>query len=477
MRTSASDVADTIMAALLKDPAARTAYEALSYAGGTVYVVGGAVRDAHLGRAPKDIDLLAVGLTPDEIVEALTPLPGKIDLTGKAFGVYRYRTKDGFETEIALPREEQSTGPNHTDFDVITDPFLDPRDDLYRRDFTANAMAFDLDSGELLDPYGGQGDIENGHLRLVNPDAFLDDPLRIVRALVARARYGLEPDEHLLQSIKRYAPKIRHLPGERIQAELDKLLSADAPVEALRIAYDSGALYYLIPEVAATFGFDQKNPHHDLDVGEHLLAVLEHASMISSDPDVRLAALLHDIGKPDSFWQDEEGKGHFYAHPDFPESDDHEIIGAQYASAFMRRMRYPNDRREKVEKLIRYHMFPTFSKKRGARKFLRYAGSPEMAMDLLALREADLAGKGPGADYSEAIKMRDLLQQVLQEAAVFSLKDLAISGKELIDIGFEPGPELGNALNQLLEVVIDRPDMNDREWLLQMARDIKEERM
>jgi tRNA nucleotidyltransferase (CCA-adding enzyme) len=205
------------------DPAARTASDALTEAGGRVFIVGGAVRDAVLGAQPKDIDLMCAGLTDEQIEAALAPL-GKLDFTGKAFGVFRFKKGDS-EVEIALPRTERSTGTGHKDFEVMADPFLSPEEDLGRRDFTGNAMAYDIGEKSLLDPYGGADDLRAGKLRLVNENAFVDDPLRIVRALVAQARFGLEPEPELVDSMRANAHRIRHLPGERIQMELDKLLA------------------------------------------------------------------------------------------------------------------------------------------------------------------------------------------------------------------------------------------------------------
>lgn len=468
-----------VMQALQADPAARQAYEVLSRAGGHVYAVGGAVRDAMLGKAPKDIDLMVVGLPADQVEATLSTL-GRVDITGKAFGVFRIRIGDS-EVEIALPRSEQSTGVGHTDFAVNADHTLTPEEDLLRRDFTANAMALHLDTGELLDPFNGRGDLTTGTLRTVSPQSFQDDPLRIMRALVAQARHGLTPDEDTLAQMREHADKIRHLPGERIQMELDKLLSAADPVRALEIADDADVLDHMIPEVAVTMGFEQNNAHHDLDVGRHLFAVLNHMANISDDPDLRLAALLHDVGKPDSYWEDEQGRGHFYEHKDYPNSQDHDKLGAQYADALMRRLKYPTTRIERVKKLIEMHMFPAFTNTKGARKFLQRAGSEKMAWDLLRLRMADHSGKsamggGMGASEQAAVnQMMELLSDVLDDdTTAVSVKDLAINGKDLLSIGVPQGPQMGEILNELLELVVADPTRNDREELLGLARQMSD---
>jgi tRNA nucleotidyltransferase (CCA-adding enzyme) len=436
------DFSETILQQLAGDPAATAAYMALTEAGGQIYVVGGAVRDAVMGNTPKDIDLMVSGLDQNQIEAALKG-KGAVNLTGKQFGVYRLRIGQD-EVEIAMPRSEVSTGPRHTDFKIEANPLLPPGQDLQRRDFTANAMAFNPDTQELLDPYGGREDIQNGNLRMVNDDAFRDDPLRIVRALVAYARFGLEPDQKLLDSMREYADQIRHLPTERIQMELDKLLSGPNPAGAFSIAVDTGVMDYLVPELSQAFGFDQMNPHHDLDVGSHTLMVLSAMTHLSNDPDLRMAALMHDVGKPDSFWRDETapegGGGHFYQKQLDDGTfvgQDHETVGSDLAREFMTRLHYPNARIDRVAKLVQNHMFPYFKNAKGARRFLNSVGGDvKMAMDLLTLRQADASGKRDGAmnDYdTQAIaRSRELLQQVIDDNNAFTTRDLAINGSDLM---------------------------------------------
>lgn len=470
---------DNLLAAFYADPAAKRAYELLSQAGGTVYIVGGAVRDAALGRKPKDVDLMVTGLEDDAIVNALKN-SGRLDLTGKTFGVYRFRA-DGSEVEIALPRTEQSTGELHTDFEVMTDPHLSVEDDLARRDFTGNAMAFNIDDRGLIDPFGGKEDLQNGQLKLVNEQAFQDDPLRMVRALVANSRFGLEPDDWTKQQMAGQRDSIDRLSRERIQMELDKLLQGPNPAGALRLADETGVLDKMLAPVASAMGFDQMNPHHDLDVGTHLLAVLEAMTALTHDPDLRLAALLHDIGKPESFWRDESapegGGGHFYktVTDDGTEiGKDHEEHGAQMAEALMRELKYPNERITRVVSLIRNHMFKYFNTAKGARKFLASVnGDAKMAYDLFTLRMADASGKSDGqmTDFDRENIQRglELLQQAIEQEEAVTRKDLAITGKDVLDLGVPAGPIIGQILDRLLEVVIENPELNSREELLPLA--------
>lgn len=459
------------------DPAAVKAYSALTQAGGRVYIVGGAIRDAVLGKTPKDIDLMVTGLPKEQVQSILESVKGNVTFAGENFGVFHYTT-GGSTVEIALPRIETSTGSGHKDFDVKVDHTLPVESDLGRRDFTANAMAYDIANGELVDPFGGADDIHSGTLRLINEQAFQEDPLRIVRALVAYSKHGLEPDQFTLDQMQQQASAIAHLPGERIQEELTKLFSGDDPALALQLAHETGVLDYICPELSEAMGFDQHNRYHDLDVGLHSLAVLDHMATLTDDPDLRLAAVLHDIGKPDSFWQDDQGNGHFYAHPDRPDTVNHEDLGADIAYAFMKRLKYSNERINRVVTLVRNHMFPPLQSESAARKYLnRLNGDVQMGQDLLMLRASDASGKSTGEmsvyDQERHADNQKYLQAVIDKEQAFGLKNLAIGGADLIAIGVPQGPEIGKILKDLLDQVIEDPTLNDRETLLQLA----EERM
>lgn len=469
--TREGSVGGYIAAMVAADPAAAAASRALQSAGGNTYAVGGAVRDAIMGKEPKDIDLMVTGLPPEQVRKALEQMPGKVDLTGKDFGVFRYRN-NGHEVEIALPRRERSTGAGHQDFDVQADHTMTPEEDLYRRDFTANAMAVALSNGHLIDPFGGAQDIENGDLRTLNDTSLSEDPLRVVRALVAHGKHGLHPDKATKAQMTQNAASIQHLPAERIQAELDKLFKAKDPASAIRLARETGVLQYIFPEVDDAFGFDQNNPHHELELGEHLLSVLHRVAQISDDPDVRLAALLHDVGKPASAWQDPDpNKGmHYYHNRELGLGQDHEKVGADMARERMRALKYPNDRIDRVSDLVRHHMFGAFTSPKGARKFLQTVGPH--ADDLLHLREADQGGKGiayPNDPSLTVDRQRALVEQVRAANEPTSSADLAINGHDLINAGIPPGPNMGRILQWLTDAVVDDVALNDRETLLNLA--------
>jgi tRNA nucleotidyltransferase (CCA-adding enzyme) len=461
-----------IKALAFADPAVDEATKALMGQGGRVFAVGGAVRDAILGKEPHDIDVMVQGLPPDQVRQTLEALPGRVDLTGKDFGVFRYR-HNGAEVEIALPRRERSTGVGHQDFDVQTDHTMAPEDDLYRRDFTANAMAVDLGTGELLDPYGGAEDLANGKLSTIHEHSLAEDPLRIVRALVAHSKHGLDPDEATRAQMAGNAESLDHLPPERIQAELDKLFASQDPAKAISLAHKTGILKKILPEVDAAFGYDQNNPHHELELGDHLLSVLRRTAELSDDPDLRMAALLHDIGKPASAWVDPEtGGNHYYRNPSTGEGANHEDVGADMAKERLRQLRYPKDRIDRVNDLVQHHMWKAFTTPKGARKFLNRVG--DHADDLLFLREADQGGKFYKNDPQQALpdldQQRQMIDDVRQEAQATQRSQLAINGNDLIEAGVQPGPEIGRILNTLTDRVIEDPTLNNRDTLLQLAQ-------
>lgn len=453
-----------------EDQTAVAAIEALQKAQGNVFVVGGAVRDVLRGAEPKDIDLMVTNLKPESVRVALEGLPGRVDVTGKDFGVFRYRDGAG-EVEIALPRKEKSTGESHKDFDISADPNMEPEEDLFRRDFTINAMAIDLQNGQLIDPHGGSADIEQGILRSHNPQSISEDPLRILRGIVAAARFGVEPDEETKHIMRSNAQSLKNISAERVQMELDKLFAADNPDVGIELAHETGVLGYILPEVENAFGFDQANKHHERELGDHLLEVLKRAAKLTDDPDLRLAALLHDIGKPDSQWFDEEGWAHYYEN-EKGEGADHEIVGAKLAEQRLEALKYPRERIDRVRNLINHHMFPAYTTDKGARRFLNKVG--DHADDLFILREADQGGKkyqnDPQEELPDLEQQKSLLQKVREQGAPVQTSQLAINGNDLIQIGVQPGPAMGQLLEVLTQAVIDDPSLNERETLLELAQ-------
>ena len=453
------------------------------------YLVGGAVRDELLGLDSKDADFLVPGLDTDGLKAALAP-HGRVEdlvVAGRLVGV-RLQPSDKAVSrlaragiEFAPPRAERSTGPGRHDFEIVADPSLSVEDDMRRRDFTVNAMARRLRTGELVDPLGGEADLRAGVLRTVSPRSFQEDPLRIVRALRFVSQLGLEPDASTLRQMREEAQAVALVSGERIggglhadgMGELSKLLLGREPARALRLARDTGVLVELLPEFRPAVGFDQESRYHDLTVDEHTFAVVQASADAGDWLAVRLAALFHDLGKPETAWRGTDGRLHYYAKPGYS-SRSHESVSASLAGEALRRLRYPNALRERVVKIVRNHMFkPGAPDPQRARRFLARHGDA-LASDLLAHKRADFLGKGDPPPLDEIEKL-DAFRAVVERerSSPHRIADLAIGGDDLIELGFTPGPRIGNVLRDLLDSVVDNPELNTRDELLRRARRLR----
>ena len=346
------------------------------------YLVGGAVRDELLGLESKDADFLVPGVDTDGLKRALEP-HGRVEdliVAGRLVGVRlhprdaRVRALARSGIEFAPPRAERSTGPGRHDFEIVADASLSVEDDMRRRDFTVNAMARRLRTGEVVDPVGGEADLRAGVLRTVSPRSFQEDPLRIVRALRFVSQLRLEPDESTLQQMRDDAAAVALVSGERIggglhadgMGELSKLLLGKEPARALRLARDTGVLVELLPEFRGAVGFDQESRYHDLTVDEHTFAVVQAAADAGASLAVRLAALFHDLGKPHVAWRGTDGRLHYYAKPGYSQRS-HEQVSATLAGEALRRLRYPNALRDRVVRIVRNHMFKPGRRIRSAR--------------------------------------------------------------------------------------------------------------
>ncbi|HEX7083505.1 MAG TPA: HD domain-containing protein [Gaiellaceae bacterium] len=456
------------------------------------YLVGGAVRDELLGRDSKDADFLVPGADISTLRDRLKPhgRTEELVVAGRAVGVRFYprdrevRALAPAGIELAPPRREVSTGPGRHDFAIVVDPDASVEDDLERRDFTVNAIARRLADGALVDPHGGREDLERGVLRTVNERSFAEDPLRLVRGLRFVSQLGLEPDESTLAQMRAEADGVRLVSGERVGGglaadglgELSKLLLGEEPARALRLARDTGVLVALLPEFGPAIGFDQRSRYHDLTVDEHTFAVVQAAADAGTPLRVRLAALLHDLGKPVAAWEGLDGRLHFYAKPGVA-AVGHEQAGAEIAGRVLRRLRYPNELRERVVRLVRHHMLNVGKGDAlRARKLLARFGEP-MLLDLLDLREADVRGKrAPGStaaqgDLDRLAAFRRVVES--ERTAPHRLRDLAVGGDDLIAAGFVAGPELGRALQALLDEVVRDPSLNRRDELLRRAETLK----
>jgi tRNA nucleotidyltransferase (CCA-adding enzyme) len=429
------------------------------------YLVGGAVRDELLGRESKDADFVVPGVDYEGLHAALAP-HGKVEeleVGGRRVGA-RLHPRDRTlrilapaGIEFAPPRAERSTGPGRHDFEIVADPKLSIEDDMARRDFTVNAMARRLETGEIVDPFGGAEDLKNGVLRTVRERSFAEDPLRLIRGLRLVSQLGLEPDRETLQQMRTEAPSVALVSGERVggglhsdaMGELSKLLLGREPARALRLARDTDVLTALLPEFAPAVGFEQNSERQHLPLDEHIFAVVQAAADAGAPLSVRLGALFHDLGKPGS-----NGK--------------HAERGAKLAAEAMRRLRYPTRLRMHVTRLVRAHAFSLEDiDELFARRFLREHGD-ELAFDLVSHKEADLRGKKVSQGELDAVsRLRALLEQ--ERAQPHRLADLAVGGSDLIALGYEEGPALGAALDALLDAVVEDPALNTRDRLLERA--------
>ena len=448
---------------------------------GSIYEVGGAVRDRllELSGAEADIDYLVCGIPMDELI-ALLRKTGRVDVVGKSFGVIKYtefsKDANGNKTsqtfDIALPRREVSTGAGHKDFTVDFDPSIPIEVDLRRRDFTINAMAESLPDRMLIDPYSGRDDLEARILRIVAPDSFVEDPLRMLRGVQFAARFNLTPEPETLRSMRENAHLITTISPERISEELNKLLvQAEKPSLGFHLMQETGLLEHVIPELVPAVGCDQPGPYHRWDVFEHTLHVIDAAPQRLR---LRLACLFHDIEKPAAKrvipLEERDGpdaKGAtFYGHDDF---------GAKTAKKIMKRLRYSNELIEQVALLVGKHMFTTAVTPKGLRRLVRKVGV-DLIYDLLDLRRADVTGQGMGGSTDDVDEFERDIREELERKPPFSRGDLAINGHDIMrEFNLEPGPLLGRTIDHLMDRVLDNPDDNTPDCLRGFVREFLSE--
>jgi len=435
------------------------------------YLVGGAVRDELLGRDSKDADFLVPGVDAEGLRSLLAP-HGKVEellVARKPVGMRLYprdravRELAPAGIEFAPPCREVSTGPGRHDFEIVVDPDATVELDLARRDFTINAMARRLAGDELIDPYGGRNDLEGRVLRTVSPNSFAEDPLRLVRGLRFVSQLGLEPDETTLAQMHDEAGAVSIVSGERVgggiaadgMGELSKLLLGRYPRRALELARDTGVLVALLPEFDPSVGFDPGSSDHAMSVDEHTFAVVQAAADAGTPLRVRLAALFHDLGKPSA-------------------GADHAADGARLAATALRRLRYPNDLRDRVVRIVRHHVFALGDgDATEARRMLARYGEG-LTFDILDNWHADLQGRDQSERVQQKLERLALFRETVEHelGSAHRLSDLAVDGADLIGIGYEPGPALGQALDTLLAEVVDEPGLNRRETLLARAGEL-----
>ena len=429
---------------------------------GKIYEVGGAVRDKYISPIlpDKDKDYLVTGIPLEELCSLLCRF-GKVDLVGKSFGVIKFSQSKEFNGgqvfDIAIPRKEMSTGVGHKDFRVEYDHNLKVEDDLKRRDFTINAMAEDLSTGKLVDPLGGRKDIKKRLIRMTHPDSFKEDPLRMLRAIQFSARFEFDLEENTLLSLKENVDLIDTIPTERIQEELNKLLlKAKYPSNGFRLMQKVGLLEKILPELSNSVGVEQPGGYHAYDVFEHSILTVDNAPR---DLVIRLAALFHDISKPETRVL-VEGGATFYGH---------EKRGSKLTQRILSRLRYSNQVIEQVCLLVDKHMFTTGVTDKGVRRLIRKMGV-DLIFPLLDLRRADVVAQGKGGHTQDVDELEERIKLELEKKSPFGLKDLAVNGNDIMEsFNLPPSPLVGKILNHLLEMVLDEPEANQKENLLKEA--------
>lgn len=431
----------------------RIALARLEHAGYEAYLVGGAVRDfVRDGSRAKDYDI-TTSATPDEVESVFSDC--HLIETGLRHGTVTVLL-DGEPLEITTFRVDGGYSDHrHPDAVRFTASL---REDVARRDFTMNALAWSPTRG-VVDLVGGQADLACGLVRCVgDPDRrFREDALRILRALRFASVYEMRIEDATAAAIHRNRALLCDVASERVRDELTKLLCGTGVAEIARRFAD--VLAVVVPEIAPMFGFEQHNPHHDRDVWEHTLAVV---ASIPPEPVLRWAALLHDIGKPACFAIGADGFGHFYAHA---------AKSAETAEDILRRLRFENAARERIVRLVRYHDMPITAERTLVRRLVSKHGE-EAARQLIALHRADACGQSALcaprlAVFDAAAAMVD---EILQETdTCFTLRSLAVNGHDLMALGLR-GREIGHALQYCLDAVLDDRVPNEREALLTLVR-------
>ena len=420
----------------------------LEDAGFRAYIVGGCVRDMYLGREPKDWDI-TTSATPDEVKS----LFDKVVPTGEKYGTVTVMMGSvGYEV-TTMRRDgiyKDGRRPESVDF---TDSIVE---DLARRDLTINAVARDR-HGNAFDPFDGIRDLNNGVIRAVGvpSERFMEDALRMMRVPRFAAQLAFSVEEHTIAAITNLSSLIRNVSPERIRDELVKILMSDHPIIGLHGLQALGLMDEILPEIARGYGFDQHNTHHIKDVFGHT------ALVVSASPrniTTRLAALFHDVAKPTTFTMGDDGVGHFY---------NHETVGAEMTEDILRRLKFDNDTVDRVSVLVREHMCHPASMP-SVKRLMNRVGVDNMDA-LVDLQHADIMGQKPPHDFSLVQKLNDTYRLILEQKPPMSVVDLAINGHDLMGAGIPQGPRIGAILKRLREAVIEQPELNERDTLLEMA--------
>ena len=420
--------------------------------GHEAYAVGGCVRDCILGKVPHDWDITTSALPEQVKALFLRTFDTGIEhgtvtvlMHGEGYEVTTYRV-DG--------KYEDGRHPKEVTFTASLE------EDLKRRDFTINAMAYN-DTKGLVDLFGGKSDLDSGIIRAVgNPtERFTEDALRMLRALRFSAQLGFEIEKDTYDAIKTLAPTLERISAERIQVEMVKLVTSDHP-ERIRDVYETGLTKVFFPEFDTMMECEQVNKHHQYSVGEHTIVSM---GLVEPDKVLRLTMMLHDVAKPVCKTTDEKGQNHFKLHP---------IEGEKIAKTVLRRLKFDNDTTDKVCNLVRNHDDRPEISPRNIRRMIIRVGQDNFD-NLLAVKRADTLAQSMYHREEKLQYIADLkaaFDEVVAAGDCLSIKDLQINGKDLLDMGVPQGQRIGEVLKNIFDQVVENPELNQRETLLNMAR-------
>lgn len=431
---------------------AKAIVQGLRYEHHDAYVVGGCVRDSLLGVEPKDWDI-CTSATPEEMKEYFNRISVKTIDTGLKHGTITVDMEQCGKFEVTTFRIDGNYSDNrHPDSVQFVDSIVQ---DLSRRDFTINAMAFN--SGGLVDPFHGRDDLENGIIRCVgNPDdRFKEDALRILRAMRFSSTYGFTIDEATSQSIHKNKELLLNIAAERIQAELCRMLCGKGILNVL-LEY-SDVIATIIPEMEPCIGFDQNNRFHEYTVYDHIAHAV--ANYTGIDTVVNVSLLLHDIGKPCCYTVDEKG-GHFYGHG---------VSSHDITEKVLTKLRFDNKTKSDILELVLYHDAVIEPTPKTVRRWLNKIGERQFSR-LLDIRMADILAHKKGTQESRIERcnaLRTLANEIIEQEQCFKIKDLMIDGYDVMEIlGVPEGKEVGLVLSEILKLVIDEELENDRTALI-----------
>lgn len=440
--------------------AARYILYSLRTRGEDAFIVGGCVRDSLLDKAPRDWDI-CTSAKPGKVLEVMAEQGVKTIETGLQHGTVTAVVGDeSYEITTFRVDGEYSDNrrPDHVDFvaDII--------EDLSRRDFTINAMAYS-DFDGLIDPWGGYGDLDNKLIRCVrNPDdRFREDALRIMRALRFASTYGFRIEEKTAAAIHRNKYLLKNISAERIRSELTKLLCGFGVLNIL-LEY-SDVIAVIIPELEPCIGFDQNNKFHKYNVYDHIAHAV--ANFRGDDISVKVALLLHDIGKPHCYTEDHNG-GHFHGHG---------VFSHCMAMDVVERLKFDNKTKEEVLNLVLYHDSQICPGVKTVRRWLNKIGY-DMLYKLMCVRLADVTAHSKinqDERIERALEVLALADKIIEEKQCFTIKDLAISGNDILNLGAPSGPIVGVVLKHILDKVLDGELENEREQLMKEAEYYVEE--